>query len=297
MTISQALRNTNLIFLIFIALGFLVPGFAGDLKILLIPALITMMSFSLMNLRLKDLKFDHLKSALLLAGINSIILSAIYIAIAYLFIDFALYRDAVIILGLMPPAVGVISLIFILDADMNVGFIALIISYILSLFIIPIFTHMFFGETATIMKLIRIIALVILAPFLISRFFIYINSKVHLIKEETTEIVVNLCYGLLFYISIGVNIDVFLGNISGIIPLILIFLFLRFGMAFIIYFITRKSNQPDLNKLLILFGSYKNFSAGMAITVLLFGIKATVPYAVFSIIASFYIVFTKWFLS
>lgn len=297
MKIIKSLKNTNLVFSIFIVLGFLIPDYARDLKILLIPALITMMSFSLIKFKIKELDLKDFKSALILVGLNSFLFTAVHFVLAFLFIDNILYRNAVIILGLMPPAVGIISLIYLVDADMNTGFIAELIGYILSLIIIPVFTLMFFGEVVTLSKIFQIIVLVILTPFFISRIILYFRLNERIIPEDTTEIVVNLCYGLLFYIAIGVNIDVFFDNITGLIHLIFIFIFLRFGMFFIIYFLFRKRFPPAMIKLLTLFGSFKNGSAGMAITVLLFGIKAAVPYAIFSIVASFFIIFLKWFLS
>jgi len=296
MNISKILKNTNLIFGIAIALGFLVPVYADNLKFLLIPALITMMSFSLINFKFSELDFSNLKQALILTTLNTFLLGGLYIILACLFVENTIYRNAVIVLGLMPPAVGIISLIFILKADVNTGFIAELIGYIASILIIPGATLLFFGEAVTIAKIFKILLLVIVVPFFISRIIIYVNNKKRCLPKDTTEIIVNLCYGLLFYITIGVNIDVFLNNFMELFNIILILLFLRFGLGLIIYGALKNKKNASLNTLYVLFGTFKNGSAGMAITVLLFGIRATVPYAIFSIVASFYIVFLRWLL-
>ena len=296
MNISKILKNTNLIFSIAIFIGFIYPNFADGLKIFLIPSLITMMSFSLMNFRFRDLQFDDLKHAAILTGLNMVVLGGMYILLAFLLVDVPIYRNALIVAGVMPPAVGIISLTYILDGDLNTGFIAEVAGYIISLFVIPATTILFFGEAVTITQIVRIILLVIVSPFIISRLLVWINSRKQIIPESTTEIIVNLCYGLLFYITIGVNIDVFMNNFLDLINLFVIFIILRFGLGVIIYFILRKRISADKRALYILFGTFKNGSAGMAITVMLFGIKATVPFAIFSIIASFYIMFLKWFL-
>lgn len=296
MKFSEILKNTNLVFAVFIIAGFIFPAFADDLKIFLVPALMIMMAFSLVNFKFSELELKDLGNAFSLMGLNYIFLSGAYIGLAFLFVENPLYRNAMIVLGLMPPAVGIISLIYLLKGDINTGFIAEIMGYVISLFVIPVFTMIFFSEAVTITNIIRILVLVIVIPFLVSRIIVYINSKKQILHEDIIEITVNLCYGFLFYIAIGVNIDVFLNNFMDLFDLIFVLIFLRFGIGLILYFIFRKKISHGHNVLCILFGTFKNGSAGMAITVMLFGVEATVPYAIFSFVASFYIVFLKWLL-
>ncbi|HMA62854.1 MAG TPA: hypothetical protein VKP78_09420 [bacterium] len=295
MNLNKILRNTNLVFGTAVLLGFVFPIWANKIKFLIVPGLMTMMTFSLINFKFSELDIKDWKRALYLAGVNYILLTGLYILLAYILVENPLYQNAVIILGIMPPAVGIISLIYILKGDINTGFIAEVMGYVISLVAIPALTLFFFGESVTITRILNILGLVIVIPFLLSRALVYINSRKNILSDDITEIVVNLSYGLLFYITIGVNRDVFIHNFSGIIGIIALFIIMRFGLGALIYYILKDRIKREHNVLYVLFGTFKNGSAGMAITVMLFGVEATVPFAIFSIIASFYIIFLKWY--
>jgi len=294
----KILKNTNIVFGVSIILGFVLPGWADSMKNLLVPTLMMMMTFSLLEFKFSEVELNDIKTVLPLFAMNYLLLTGIHIILAFTFIDNELYRNAILILGLMPPAVGIISMIYILNGDIHIGFMAEITGYAASLLIIPVMSVVFFGESVTMSKIFRIIILVIIVPFILSRILTYLDNKYNFLKKDVSEVVVNLGYAILFYITIGINIDVFLNKLFSLTNIILIVLFLRFGLGAIFYFVFKNKIEKRKHVLYILFGTFKNGSAGLAFTLLLFNdVQAAVPYAILSIISSLYILFLKYTMS
>jgi predicted Na+-dependent transporter len=80
----------------------------------------------------------------------------------------------------------------------------------------------------------------------------------------------------------------------SLIPVLIVLLLTKFGLAIVIYIGLERKVIKSLDVLFMLFGTMKNGGAAIAITTLLFGLEATVPFAIDGIILPFYIIFMEW---
>ena len=114
MVVRDALLSTRFMLLLSIVAGFLLPGIGSFLADYIVVFIVVLMTVSMRKISVAGLtSYDWRDVAGLLAA-NYVLLSTVYFGVAWLFFD-GLHRSAVILLGLMPPAVGIISLTYLLD--------------------------------------------------------------------------------------------------------------------------------------------------------------------------------------
>ncbi|MBR9676449.1 hypothetical protein GOV05_05565 [Candidatus Woesearchaeota archaeon] len=294
MVLSRFLTDSKPVFFLSVFLGFILPHGASILKPLVVPLVALMMTISVKDIAFHHIKKSQIKNITRLTIINYFLLTGLFILLTLLFVKNPEYQKAMIVLAMMPPAVGIISLTYILNGDTEISFITEFVCYALSILIIPILTLIFFKSTVQPLSILKIMVYVIIIPFILSRLIHYYEHKKKQLSKDVVKAVVNVSYAVSFYIVIGLNRDVVLSSFSKIIPIILILFFLKFVVGTLVYHALRNKMEKRLDVVYVLFSTFKNGGASVAITILLFGVGATLPLAINSIMVPPYIIYLEW---
>lgn len=284
------LENSKVVFLSFIAFGFLFPWYADDLQVLLLPLLILMMTISIKDVHIGHINKHNHKRVLQLIGINFFILSPLMILLAVLFVDNVEYVKGIIVLAAMPPAASIIPLIYIYHGDIKDSVLGEVACYTFSLLFAPAIALIFFSKTIDVFFFIRILMLLIFLPMILGKLIHNKKWKIFNYKHEF----VNLVYGFSFYIFIGLNRDAIISDIPSLLPMLFIFIFLTFALSWIIFLTLKlKKIKKKQDIMFVLFGTFKNGNAGATLAIILFGPAAAIPMAVRGIVIPFYFMFLE----
>ncbi|MFH1409461.1 MAG: hypothetical protein ABIH34_06115 [Nanoarchaeota archaeon] len=284
------LRHSRAIFFIGIILGILLPQGARFLTKAIVPILIIMMTFSLKTAYFHGISHLKKRQMIVLIALNMILFSGLLLIAAFFFVDNPDYQSAFFILAMMPPAIGVISMVFLLKADIEQAFATELVSYLIALVSVPLLSKALFGSSVGLWEISKIVLLVILLPFVLAKLLQFIERKT-IIKMPWEREVINLCYALAFYTIIGVNADILFSDWRTVLIIFAIFVVIEFGLMFLLYFATRHDKDSALY---VIFGTFKNGGAAMAITILLIGTQATLPFAVSALLSPLHIILIQW---
>lgn len=273
---------TKAVLLTSLILAIVFPGPADYLKDFLVYILVIMVTFSVKKLTLKKVEAKDKKFIALLVFLNMIILPFLYILLSSLFIQNELYKNAVILYALMPPAIGIVSLGYLYNANMKIDLYSELIAYLLSLITIPIGAYLFLRQAVNPFEVVEVILLILVLPFILSLLLRKFN-----ISENTSKQVITACFGLVLYTIVGFNLETIVQNFGEIIDVAIVFFILRFGLLLLIYFIARKYVNRSKTILLTLFGTLKNGGVATAIALLILGPESTAALAVEILFFSF----------
>ncbi|MGM5488675.1 MAG: hypothetical protein ACQESG_07025 [Nanobdellota archaeon] len=282
-------------YLYFIAIiaAFFFPQFSHALKPYLIPILILMMTLST-----KDLEFSHFRdnphTVRNLILTNYVLLSGLYILLAFIFIKNTDYRNTIWLLGIMPPAVGIIPLSYMLKGDAKTSFIAEFIAYMIALVYVPIVSLILFQEVINPLELLKVLCMVLIIPLGLSR-IIRKLEKQHL-NENANKLIITVLYSISFFIIIGVNKEAILQDLRTVTMLVLVLSILKFGIGTVTYIALKQRISYEKDVIYILFATFKNGGAAMAIALMLFGIESTLPLAINAMLVPAYILFLEMLL-
>lgn len=281
--------ESKYLFFVAILLGLLLPNLAKKLEFVVIPLLILMMIVSI-----KDIAFRHvsLKDAEEITGfvlLNYILLGSLYIGLSFL-LD-SPYREAMMILGIMPPAVGIISLSKLLHGNIKISFLTEFVSYAIAIFFIPLASSFLFGEGFKVLKVLEVVGIIIIVPYILSRLLHNYELK-HPKKHDYSKIIINICYSLTFFMIIGINRE-HIFNFAEFYKIYIILILLKFVFATLLYFVFKSKLKREDNVLLVLFSTFKNGGMAIAFTILLFGTEATIPFAINGITTPLFILYLE----
>lgn len=282
------------LFLLSIILAFIFPSFARKIEFLIVPTLIAMMTFSIKEINLKDIKESNKKQVFILILMNYLLLSGILILLTFWLVPDGIYQNSLFVWAIMPPAVGIVGLSYMLRANVSLSLATETSAYLLSLIIIPLSSWFLFGEAVNPWQVLKAISLLIILPFMLSR-VIHIYEKYYKpISKETVNCVVDVTLALGFFIVIGINRNVFISEFYSLGSIILIIVGASFILGSIIHFVLKKMRvEKSVSALYVLYGTYKNTGLSVAIVILLFGVEATVPQAIQSVFSPLYILFLE----
>lgn len=287
--------DTKYVIILAFIVSFLLPQISTYLENFLIPILVILITISL-----KDLKFDNLnkkdyEEIASLFLLNYGVITAFYFLMTYLLIPTE-YQNALYVYSIMPVAVGSIAFTKMYKGNLQISFITVLVSYIAALFLIPFLGILIFGEQIGISRIITILLTIIILPFLISRLLHYLEFKFNKKPESTYRIIFNLCLALMFYIIIGVNRDILFFDLNTVAYLFTILFIMKVGVILIMYFLFKKFVKRKNLVVILIFSSLKNVSGAVAITILLFGVEATLPFAVHALTFPPYMIVMNWLL-
>ncbi len=265
---------TKIVVFLALLLAIFFPEPASFLTDYLMIILIVMLSISIKSLGPEHLDIKKKEFVAVLVIVNTFVLSALYIIFSHLLITDELYRNALIIYGLMPPAIGIVSLGYLYHVDMKVDMYAEFLGYALSLVVIPVGTYVFMRTTVAPVDILEIIVLLLIIPMLLSRFIR--RAK---LSDDTLKTMISVCFGIVIFTIVGSNLETIIENLQDVVNIMIVLIILRIFLMIAIFMIARKFLSHQNSVLLTLFGTMKNGAAATAISIMLLGVESTVPLA------------------
>ncbi len=288
--IKNIILNRNMLLVMAIVLGLFLPQFAQFIAPYTFWFLALVMLFSLTGLSAKSL--FPLKSVIkpMLAGVflNHILFGAIVLGVAALFFDSSssLFIGFVIIAA-TPPGVAIIPFTVKLDGNLNNSIIGTFAAFMASVFLAPIIIEAFAGGAGVdSIELLKVMLLLIVIPFILSRFLR--NKKVLPIVEKSRGNIIDIGFSLIIYSSIGVNNEVFFSNYDILMQITLVLIIAMFIVSGALGFLLK--NKQDSKSIISTRLLYSIKSSGFAVVTAmeLFGSDAAVPATVMSILVLIY---------
>ncbi|MCE5282854.1 MAG: hypothetical protein LLG93_12200 [Deltaproteobacteria bacterium] len=290
--LNTLLSNRNVIFLLALALGLLVPAAVPFSRHLILPVLAVAMAIATMEvdngvfLRPRALIFPAFMGIVM----SYIVLGNIIIALSALLInDEALWTGSVL-LAAVPPAVAVIPFSGFLRGNSPLSLFGTVGAYLGALVIMPLIAMgLLSGMAFDPCKLVMITLELIVLPLAVSRLLIREGLKAKI--DPYRSAVTNWCFFIALYTMIGLNRDIILGQTRILVPLIGIAIVTMFLLGFVIDWVTDLFHiEKETRTSLVLLGTLKNqgLAGGLALT--LFSQEAALPAAVSTIVMIVYII-------
>jgi BASS family bile acid:Na+ symporter len=272
---KSLLQNSSLVFLLSMILGLALPGPAQYMEPLIIPALLLMMSFSLVEVDLKAR--GDLHGALANFALNYGLLSGLILLLSFSLEDEAL-RSGFIVMAAVPPAIAVVPFSRLLSGDILLSLYSEAVCYLASVAMMPGIIFLFASKTGVSAGyVVEIAALMILLPIAASRLLRRARGGLDPVLP------INLGFFIVNYAVIGLNSSQLSGGLDGreISAVAAIALARTFGIGLAVYLISSKAGiSIDRRISHTLFGSYKNLGLAAAVSLVIFGPQAAVPSAV-----------------
>ncbi len=290
--LKTLLCNRNVIFLLALALGLLVPVAVPFSRHLILPALAVAMAIATMEvgngvfLRPRTLIFPAFMGIVM----NYIVLGNIIIALSALLVNDETLWIGFVLLAAVPPAVAVIPFSGFLRGDSALSLFGTVGAYLGALVIMPLIAMgLLSGMALDSYKLVMITLELIVLPLAVSRLLIREGLKAKIDPHRST--VTNWCFFVALYTMIGLNRDIILGQTRILIPVLGIAVVSMFLLGFLIDWVTGLFHiQKETRTSLVLLGTLKNqgLAGGLALT--LFSQEAALPAAVSTIVMIVYII-------
>jgi BASS family bile acid:Na+ symporter len=292
-TISNLLKNQNYVLFLAFFLGIFLSKFAIHTKNITIPALIAVMTISSIEISLKDF-FPLSKIARpVLIGIisNYIILSVVILSLAWFLVPDQELWEGFVIVAVSPPAVLIIPFTKIFKGNISLSITGTFGTYFAAIIIAPLVAFLLLGENLiNPLKLIIILFELIIIPLILSRLLLLKYNIKNIEKYQSP--IVNIGLFIVFYTVVGLNRQALLGEpkMIGMISIIAFSSF--FILKFFIEFILNKLKVSKKTQIsIILMGTIKNTGFAAVTALSLFGAKAAIPPAVFSVFIVIYLIY------
>ncbi len=231
----KILEDIKLILIVALVLAAALPGPAGLMGELLIPAIMLTVFFSMINMDFFVPTTEEIKKAAYLLGIGYIILTGVLILVAQ-FIPNTDFKNGLILYAAFPPAVMIVGFSAIWGGSARHALLGELFSYIIGIIITPLISLTFIGNTIETGKLIEIMIYVFIIPLLA----VLVIRKISKWEFKEVKPTINVLNGLVFYILIGQSIDVLVMHFEEfVVSLALIFLV----SVALMYVISRLSNR------------------------------------------------------
>ncbi len=298
--IKKIISNRNFVLILALFSGLTIGDLAHYIKDYTFYILALVLSFSTSGIVLSEIKSkkDVGKSILLGILLNYVIFGLVlFISSYYLSINDAVYKGFVVIIA-TPPGVAIIPFSYLLKGNIQRATMATLAGFIASVFLAPfIIKTLTNNDQLSAWKLFMDTFKIVIIPIIISRFLL-----MKPIKEITVKIrgkIVNWGFALIIFTAVGINRNVFLGDISILLNVSLILFISIFILGQLYDIISQKMGINDSERItqnLILTLKSSGFSVVIAMS--LFGGDASIPPAVLSVFVLLYLLFLsfkQWF--
>ena len=204
--INKILKNSSLILILSLILGLAIPEPSHHFQPLIMPTLIIMMSFSLIELDLTAKR--ELKGGVVGFALNYLLLSGIILALAS-GLKSEEMRYGFMVMAAVPPAIAVLPLTRLLGGDVRLSLYGEAVSYFAAIFIMPILIFLLAHQKGlSMIYMIEMAILFILFPILASRFLRNLNLD--------PMPIINVGFFIITYTVIGLNSGIFLKDMEGV---------------------------------------------------------------------------------
>ncbi len=232
---------------------------------LLIAMIVSMTSVSLKNVDIREEKKGFFYAFL----INFGFLSFLTLLLGFFFFGQKELWEGFVVMAAVPPAIAIVPLTKILRGDTTFSLFSILLLYISSLFLTPLFIFIFLSKEIDIFGLLQTTFLLILLPLLISRFI--------KIKFDTS-LISNFCFFIVVFAMIGSNREFLFKEWEILLPLSVALFIRTFGSGSIVKFIGKKLKVRESRIISYsLFASFKNDGLAMILASSLFSARAAFP--------------------
>jgi BASS family bile acid:Na+ symporter len=230
-----------------------------------------------------------LKQALFSVGLNYVFLSGFVLVMSFLLFEPGDLLTGFIILAILPPAVSIMPLNFLLKGDSETAIIALFISYLIALVVLPLTFLFVFKQVFDIILLLRVILVIMVLPFMAA----YLTRKMTHKVFSYGKALINLFLGGIIIFAVSVNRESILsftpdlGNVyllSASIPV--------FGL--LVYYLAKDKDKPAAINY-SLYTVVKNRGLGLALALFFFSNQVAIP-SIIGLITEvvYFIIFKKF---
>ncbi len=266
LNVVKLLSSFSFVISIAIILGIVVGGFPAYGNEISTISLMAAMTVSISNIPL-SLK-NYLKKTYFAVIINYVFLSTLILFLGYVFYDNIRIWEGFVVIAACPPAIAVVPLTKIIGGNEKLSLFALVTTYLLSIFLMPLLIYVFLSKMVSIASLLKNILLLILIPIILSRF-------IKMEKEKAT-IVTNIFFFFIIFAIIGENRSFLLTDLKTLTILSILMVVRTFGSGAGIKFLTEKYGKKESISY-SLFASFKNEGLAMILALQLFGSIAAIP--------------------
>ncbi len=286
---KKIVTDRNMLLVIALVLGILVPNYALLLKPYITILLAIVMSLSLSGLALKMLTpIKYTLKPLVMGVFLNHILFGVFIFLGSLFF----YHDKEIFYGMIviaatPPGVAIIPFTVKLKGDILNSIIGTFGAFIASVILAPLILS-FVGDTdISPISIIKLMGYLIVIPFIVSRL---LRLRMVLpIVEKSRGAIIDVGFAFIIYVSVGINSHVFNSDILLLSKIAIALLFVMVIVASIYSFIfNRKKEYPQRISQKLLFG-IKSSGFAVVTSLDLFGDRAAIPATVMSVLVLLYL--------
>ena len=291
MFLKRFFENTELIFSLALILPLLFAFKVEGLKFLIDILLGVVMFFSIKPLFKHKLYIKKkLKPALFSVGLNYVFLSGFVLVMSFLLFEPGDLLTGFIILAILPPAVSIMPLNFLLKGDSGTAIIALFISYIIALIVLPLTFLFVFKQTFDMALLLRVMFVIMVLPFIAA----YLTRKRDYKVFSYGKALINMFLGCIIIIAVSVNRESILsftpglGNVyllSALIPI--------FGL--LVYYLAKDGGKAAAVNY-SLYTVVKNRGLGLALALFFFSNQVAIPLIIGLITEVVYFIIFKKFI-
>ncbi len=281
----RVLTNRYFIFILSIVLGLTIRNIPEWIKHFTVPALAIVMIVSLTQISLKSFLDIKVITKPILYSIlfNYIIFGVVMLALArFLIID----RDfwvGFVILAVAPPGVAIAPFAYIIGGNEKFSIIGVVGAYIAALVIIPVAGIIFIGKSfVQPLNIVILFVELIIAPLIISQLLVKFKLDRHVLRWRGA--IVNWGLFVVIFAVISLNREIFFSDLKTLGLISLVAAVTVFGLWLVIGFVLKKLRfREDIRRSLILMAIIKNSGFAAATALTLFGVKSSLPGAIFSI--------------
>ncbi len=282
--------NRNLLLVLAVVLGITFPKYSAYIKpyafwILAFVMLASLTAIS--NNALSSVK-KLIKPMLIGVVLNHFVFGILALIAAYIFsFDINLFYGFIIIAA-TPPGVAIIPFTAKLNGNIEYSIIATFGAFLASVFLSPLIIKYFSGSSVVnSFQILKSMVLLILVPFILSRFLLFNKIKPVLIKVRGS--IVDVGFSLIIYTSVGLNSHIFYQDFLLLFELILTFFIIMFiGGKLLELIMKSRINKGEIiaNKLIF---SIKSSGFAVVTAIQVFGNEAAVPATIMSIMVLVYL--------
>jgi bile acid:Na+ symporter, BASS family len=272
----KILDRTDIVYILSIVFALIIQVDPSALKYGIQIALGVMMFLSLRPLFKK--KINLISSTHYL--FSSLIMNYVVLSGAYLLVGYTIFRGnpdlstGYFLLAIVPPAIAIMPLCYLSKCNLKAAESSLIVSFLISLLVIPGALYLAFGKNVDIMMLLKLLLMLIVIPML----FAYIFAKSEAKIFNYNHAIINLCLGVIIFITIALNKTALMTFPVYQLALILIInIMIIFGIASLVYVISKRFVKRDMVVELALYASNKNDGTSATLAILLFSPTSAIP--------------------
>ncbi len=283
--ISKLFRNRNFIFMLSIILGLAIGQGAVWTKPLMLPALAVSMTLSTISITNRDL--ISIKNAPRLIPmallLNYVVLGGVMLLLARWLIVDPDIRLGFMVIAAMPPAISVVPFSYMLGGNTVFALLGTTGLYLAALGLTPAITMLLVGtDFLKPTKLLVMLVQLIVIPLAISRILLFKGLAQNINKWRDT--VINWCVFIVTFTMIGLNREIFFGQLDVLLKVVIIAAAVTFGIGHATHYIAGKLHiDHPTNISWVVISTRKNTGLASLVAIAFLSERAAFPAAVCAI--------------